>query len=320
MNPDKSSVLPRVLPYAGGGGMAIMLSSTSPVPTPDCASAAAYVGSGGRFHGARPIAISCCARRALGRISPGCTYAYRSARRRKMERSMKMPSARDTMANATWTKICADVLLNTVVVCGSFCWSSELDAGDCIRLIMSTQAATVPPRRHSWKIVTARVVRRKPAKVGIRFGLRNEMRLRLPAEFAVFVDSARDGERGGSAPATAAAAAPSPAAAAGGASRSAGCRSGRLRDEELAWLPASGTSSAPSRKPISPRFLGKGPACGRGGSSYTNGTSCSSSTCSSPSECARTGVMVTVGVLEGSASGWSRVVALSCETALDAIA
>lgn len=50
---ERRSVLPRVFPYSGGGGTAIMLSSTSPVPlTP---SAAAYVGNGGLFQGASPI-------------------------------------------------------------------------------------------------------------------------------------------------------------------------------------------------------------------------------------------------------------------------
>lgn len=48
-------MLPRVFPYAGGGGAAIMWSSTSPVPRPLAAKAAAYVGRGGRFHGARPM-------------------------------------------------------------------------------------------------------------------------------------------------------------------------------------------------------------------------------------------------------------------------
>ena len=48
-NDARTSVLPRVFPYAGGGGAAMMESSTSPVPrTPR---AAAYVGRRGRFHG-----------------------------------------------------------------------------------------------------------------------------------------------------------------------------------------------------------------------------------------------------------------------------
>ena len=101
--------------------------------------------------------------------------------------------------------------------------------------------------------------------VGIRFGLRNEMRLRLPVEFPVavefadVVEAARDGERGGSTDDS------------GWWSLSAGCRAGSVDVDEglLAWVAvsASAASSIPSRKPISPRFFGKGPAWGRGGSS-----------------------------------------------------
>lgn len=41
IKPASRSLLPRVAPYTGGGGLAISLSSTSPVPTPSAASVAA---------------------------------------------------------------------------------------------------------------------------------------------------------------------------------------------------------------------------------------------------------------------------------------
>lgn len=48
---------------------------------------------------------------------------------------------------------------------------------------------------------------------------------------------------------------------AGGWSRSAGCLSGRLTSDAF---PSGTTSCTPSMKPISPRFDGRGSACGRG--------------------------------------------------------
>jgi hypothetical protein len=48
---------------------------------------------------------------------------------------------------------------------------------------------------------------------------------------------------------------------AGGWSRSAGCLSGRLTSDAF---PSGTTSCTPSLKPISPRFDGRGSACGRG--------------------------------------------------------
>lgn len=63
--------------------MAMMLSSTSPVPTPLWARVAAYVGKEGRFHGAKAIPTLLPApmpadddpRREEGREAPWCTCA-----------------------------------------------------------------------------------------------------------------------------------------------------------------------------------------------------------------------------------------------------
>ena len=102
--PASSSVLPRVLPYAGGGGGAISASSTSPVPAAPDASAAAYVGNGGRCQGATGIeALAECPPRCreVGSISPGCLEAKRSARTRKMRRSIRTICARAKTAKAT---------------------------------------------------------------------------------------------------------------------------------------------------------------------------------------------------------------------------
>ena len=112
--------------------------------------------------------------------------------------------------------------------------------------------------------------------------MRKEIRLRFPVELALWAESDREGERGGSsAGADPDADVPDGAVveeggeeeeeegeegeeAATGWSLSAGCRSGSEEDDALASLERT---SMPSLKPISPRFRGRGPAWGRGASS-----------------------------------------------------
>lgn len=126
---------------------AIMPSSTSPVPL--IPNAAAYVGSGGRFHGAKAKfdvddgaddRDRCC-----GRIEPGWRKEYRSARNWNTQRSRKRSCTKIAIANATWMNIAAvldelfDASLEGVEI--ALMWFAAY-----------TQGTMVAPMRLIWKI------------------------------------------------------------------------------------------------------------------------------------------------------------------------
>lgn len=129
----------------------------------------------------------------------------------------------------------------------------------------SAHPAMLPPISETCKKNRKRVFREKPKMVGIFFDLKKrrircfldvelldsvETRVAEEGETRVFADGEVVGFVGSGAVETLA-----------GASRSAGCVAGStISGIELC---ASVVISAPSTYPISPRFEGKGPACGR---------------------------------------------------------